>query len=94
VVAGKLLCITHDEAAPTVLLYPDGVSGKALSARSAYQAKSRDREQSKCTPFQESGLRETIRSNRARGPSRYMHKITLVHTHVGLKVHHPSFDDD
>ena len=35
-------------------------SDKALSAKYANQAKPRDRERSKCIPFQEVGIRESI----------------------------------
>jgi len=36
-------------------------------------------------PFGEVGIRDTIRSNRARRPSRYLHKITLIHTSTLIK---------
>ena len=53
-----------------------------LSSRSTYQAKLRDYERSKRTAFGEVGIIETIRFNKARGPSRNLHKIMLANTNT------------
>jgi len=63
----------------------DRVRAKALSARLSYQAGLKDLT-SERTPFREVSIREIIRSNRARGPSRYLHKIILVHTNTHINI--------
>ena len=48
--------------------------------------KMRDREPLSAPSFGEVGIRETIRSNRARGPSRYLHKIILAYTNTHINM--------